>query len=155
MMAWKLGPALACGKSSVSPCHLTYHPSIIQQAMSSFSNQRNKHHSLHSIVLLLSKKYVVHDHVPQSVHSLLSSSSSSSRLAFRQVLSTSYQVTQHISLSLSCTLLITISFSKGDGPECGYAIAVHEHIDKVAFTGSVEVRTVEWNDNIDLMFAYR
>ena len=30
----------------------------------------------------------------------------------------------------------------GDGPECGNAIAVHEHIDKVAFTGSVEVRAV-------------
>ncbi|CAF4540158.1 unnamed protein product, partial [Rotaria sp. Silwood2] len=28
--------------------------------------------------------------------------------------------------------------SLGDGPQCGYAIAVHEHIDKVAFTGSVE-----------------
>ncbi len=28
----------------------------------------------------------------------------------------------------------------GDGPECGNAIAVHEHIDKIAFTGSVEVR---------------
>ncbi|CAF1358008.1 unnamed protein product [Adineta steineri] len=27
----------------------------------------------------------------------------------------------------------------GDGPECGHAIAIHEHIDKVAFTGSVEV----------------
>ena len=29
----------------------------------------------------------------------------------------------------------------GDGPECGNAIAVHEEIDKVAFTGSVEVST--------------
>ncbi|CAF4320789.1 unnamed protein product [Rotaria sp. Silwood2] len=29
--------------------------------------------------------------------------------------------------------------SLGDGPQCGYAIAVHEHIDKVAFTGSVEI----------------
>ncbi|CAF4386680.1 unnamed protein product [Rotaria sordida] len=28
-----------------------------------------------------------------------------------------------------------------DGPECGYAIAVHAHIDKVACTSSVEVRT--------------
>ncbi|CAF1401154.1 unnamed protein product [Rotaria magnacalcarata] len=27
----------------------------------------------------------------------------------------------------------------GDGPECGNAIAVHEDIDKIAFTGSVEV----------------
>ncbi|CAF4106579.1 unnamed protein product [Rotaria sordida] len=26
----------------------------------------------------------------------------------------------------------------GDGPECGYAIAVHAHIDKVACTSSVE-----------------
>jgi acyl-CoA reductase-like NAD-dependent aldehyde dehydrogenase len=29
----------------------------------------------------------------------------------------------------------------GDGPECGNAIALHEDIDKIAFTGSVEVRT--------------
>lgn len=29
---------------------------------------------------------------------------------------------------------------RGDGPECGNAIAVHEKIDKIAFTGSVEVR---------------
>ncbi len=28
----------------------------------------------------------------------------------------------------------------GDGPECGNAIAVHPDIDKVAFTGSVQVR---------------
>ncbi|CAF1429207.1 unnamed protein product [Adineta steineri] len=27
----------------------------------------------------------------------------------------------------------------GDGPDCGNAIASHEHIDKVAFTGSVEI----------------
>ncbi|CAF4256309.1 unnamed protein product [Rotaria sordida] len=27
----------------------------------------------------------------------------------------------------------------GDGPECGYTIAVHAHIDKVACTSSVEV----------------
>lgn len=29
----------------------------------------------------------------------------------------------------------------GDGPECGQAIAMHDLIDKVAFTGSVEVCT--------------
>ena len=27
----------------------------------------------------------------------------------------------------------------GDGPNCGHPIVVHEYIDKVAFTGSVEV----------------
>ncbi|CAF4143821.1 unnamed protein product [Rotaria sordida] len=27
----------------------------------------------------------------------------------------------------------------GDGPECGYAIAVHAHIDKAACTSSVEI----------------
>ncbi|CAF1115098.1 unnamed protein product [Rotaria sordida] len=29
----------------------------------------------------------------------------------------------------------------GDGPECGYAIAVHAHIDKVACTSPVEIKT--------------
>lgn len=33
----------------------------------------------------------------------------------------------------------------GDGPECGNAIAVHEDIDKVAFTGSVEVSRIDGN----------
>jgi acyl-CoA reductase-like NAD-dependent aldehyde dehydrogenase len=33
-----------------------------------------------------------------------------------------------------------VNILPGDGPECGNAIAVHEHIDKIAFTGSVEVR---------------
>ncbi|CAF2735835.1 unnamed protein product [Rotaria sp. Silwood2] len=32
-----------------------------------------------------------------------------------------------------------VNIIPGDGPQCGYAIAVHEHIDKVAFTGSVEI----------------
>ncbi|CAF1293608.1 unnamed protein product [Rotaria sordida] len=32
-----------------------------------------------------------------------------------------------------------INIIPGDGPECGYAIAVHAHIDKVACTSSVEV----------------
>jgi acyl-CoA reductase-like NAD-dependent aldehyde dehydrogenase len=31
----------------------------------------------------------------------------------------------------------------GDEPECGYAIALHQDIDKIAFTGSVEVRILE------------
>ncbi|CAF1047486.1 unnamed protein product [Adineta ricciae] len=32
-----------------------------------------------------------------------------------------------------------VNILPGDGPECGNAIAVHEHIDKIAFTGSVEI----------------
>ncbi|CAF2571897.1 unnamed protein product [Rotaria sp. Silwood2] len=32
-----------------------------------------------------------------------------------------------------------VNIVPGDGPECGNAISVHEDIDKVAFTGSVEV----------------
>jgi acyl-CoA reductase-like NAD-dependent aldehyde dehydrogenase len=32
-----------------------------------------------------------------------------------------------------------VNIVPGDGPECGNAVVVHEHIDKVAFTGSVEV----------------
>ncbi|CAF1437247.1 unnamed protein product, partial [Rotaria sordida] len=31
-----------------------------------------------------------------------------------------------------------VNIIPGDGPECGYAIAVHAHIDKVACTSSVE-----------------
>ena len=31
----------------------------------------------------------------------------------------------------------------GDGPECGNAMAMHPHIDKVAFTGSVGVRSLK------------
>ena len=34
-----------------------------------------------------------------------------------------------------------INILPGDGPECGNAIAVHEQIDKIAFTGSVQVKT--------------
>ncbi|CAF5176801.1 unnamed protein product, partial [Rotaria sp. Silwood1] len=32
-----------------------------------------------------------------------------------------------------------VNIVPGDGPNCGQAIAVHENIDKIAFTGSVEV----------------
>ncbi|CAF4233396.1 unnamed protein product [Rotaria sordida] len=32
-----------------------------------------------------------------------------------------------------------VNIIPGDGPECGYAIAVHAHIDKAACTSSVEV----------------
>ncbi|CAF4166953.1 unnamed protein product, partial [Rotaria sordida] len=32
-----------------------------------------------------------------------------------------------------------VNIIPGDGPECGYAIAVHAHIDKVACTSPVEV----------------
>ncbi|CAF0967043.1 unnamed protein product, partial [Rotaria sordida] len=32
-----------------------------------------------------------------------------------------------------------VNIIPGDGPECGYTIAVHAHIDKVACTSSVEV----------------
>lgn len=35
-----------------------------------------------------------------------------------------------------------INIIPGDGPECGNAIAVHEDVDKIAFTGSVEVRAL-------------
>ncbi|CAF4254121.1 unnamed protein product, partial [Rotaria sordida] len=31
-----------------------------------------------------------------------------------------------------------VNIIPGDGPECGYTIAVHAHIDKVACTSSVE-----------------
>ncbi|CAF1456864.1 unnamed protein product [Rotaria sordida] len=31
-----------------------------------------------------------------------------------------------------------VNIIPGDGPECGYAIAVHAHIDKVACTSPVE-----------------
>jgi hypothetical protein len=55
MMAWKLGPALACGKSIALFLFIRYYSSI-KQAMSSFSNQLSKHHLLLSIVLLLSKR---------------------------------------------------------------------------------------------------
>ncbi|CAF0998209.1 unnamed protein product [Rotaria sp. Silwood1] len=42
--------------------------------------------------------------------------------------------------ALYCAALIKeAGFPAGDGPECGNAISVHEDIDKVAFTGSVEV----------------
>jgi acyl-CoA reductase-like NAD-dependent aldehyde dehydrogenase len=33
----------------------------------------------------------------------------------------------------------------GDGANCGNAIAAHQEIDKVAFTGSVEVRILKLN----------
>lgn len=36
-----------------------------------------------------------------------------------------------------------VNILPGDGPECGNAIAVHEHIDKIAFTGSVEVNILK------------
>ncbi|CAF1471827.1 unnamed protein product [Rotaria sordida] len=32
-----------------------------------------------------------------------------------------------------------VNIIPGDGPECGYAIAVHAHIDKAACTSSVEI----------------
>ncbi|CAF4320118.1 unnamed protein product, partial [Rotaria sordida] len=35
-----------------------------------------------------------------------------------------------------------VNIIPGDEPECGYAIGVHAHIDKVACTSSVEVRTI-------------
>ncbi|CAF4344316.1 unnamed protein product, partial [Rotaria sordida] len=31
-----------------------------------------------------------------------------------------------------------VNIIPGDRPECGYAISVHAHIDKVACTGSLE-----------------
>ena len=33
-----------------------------------------------------------------------------------------------------------VNILPGDGSECGHAMAMHEHIDKIAFTGSVAVR---------------
>ncbi len=36
-----------------------------------------------------------------------------------------------------------VNILPGDGPECGNAIAVHENIDKIAFTGSVEVKSLK------------
>jgi acyl-CoA reductase-like NAD-dependent aldehyde dehydrogenase len=36
-----------------------------------------------------------------------------------------------------------VNILPGDGPECGNAIAVHDHIDKIAFTGSVEVKLLK------------
>ncbi|CAF4247460.1 unnamed protein product, partial [Rotaria magnacalcarata] len=32
-----------------------------------------------------------------------------------------------------------VNIVPGDGPNCGYAIAIHPNINKIAFTGSVEV----------------
>ncbi|CAF4312979.1 unnamed protein product, partial [Rotaria sordida] len=34
-----------------------------------------------------------------------------------------------------------VNIIPGDGSECGYAIAVHAHIDKVACTSPVEIKT--------------
>ena len=34
----------------------------------------------------------------------------------------------------------SLSWFLGDGPTCGHAIVMHEKINKIAFTGSVEVR---------------
>ena len=56
---------------------------------------------------------------------------------FHPVSSTSYQV--H-SIPIA-TLFLNADVDLGDGPVCGNAIASHQHIDKVAFTGSVEVRS--------------
>ena len=51
----------------------------------------------------------------------------------------SYQV--HFNRTI--TSFSELAIDLGDGPVCGYAIASHEHIDKVAFTGSVEVRSLK------------
>jgi hypothetical protein len=59
------------------------------------------------------------------------------------VLSTLYQVF-YIEL-----LLKNYEYFLGDGPNCGNAIAVHKQIDKVAFTGSVEVRILKSNYKTD------
>jgi delta 1-pyrroline-5-carboxylate dehydrogenase len=58
------------------------------------------------------------------------------RLVFHQVLSILYQVSYQCLLDHNNLILV---FPIGDGPNCGHAIAIHQHIDKVAFTGSVEV----------------
>ncbi|CAF4324074.1 unnamed protein product, partial [Rotaria sordida] len=44
--------------------------------------------------------------------------------------------------ALYCAALIKeTDFPPGDIPECGYAIAVHAHIDKIACTSPVEIKT--------------